>query len=175
MPLKVFFFFLYIYLSTIYFPPQRKLASSKFVWRAKLLHWQLSVQFKTTSHKALSKRPENLHDAIFRLRSHGSEYAYCRASNFRFKRLPNWLSSNCMYLLPLPVKPTNLNYMEGKEHRIPSNIHFAYIFEARNGKKKKNNFLLKREETFALRPGAFKFSYVSMKANLISINQNFVL
>ena len=149
------FFGGYIYLSTIYSPRQRKLASSKFVWRAKLLYWQLSVQFKTTSHKALSKRPENLHDAIFRLRSHGSEYAYCRASNFRFKRLPNWLSSNCMYLLPLPVKPTSLNYMEGKEHRIPSNIHFAYIFEARNGKKKnkKNNFLLKKEVTFALSQG----------------------
>lgn len=81
-----------------------------------------------------------------------------------------------MYLLPLPVKPTILNYMEGKEHQIPSNIHFAYIFEARNGKKKtQKTFLLKKEVTFALRPGAFKFSYVSMKANLISINQNFVL
>lgn len=55
-----------------------------------------------------------------------------------------------MYLLPLPVKPTSLNYMEGKEHRIPSNIHFAYIFEARNGKK---NFLLKKEVTFALGQG----------------------
>lgn len=42
-------------------------------------------------------------------------------------------------------------------------------------KKTQKTFLLKKEVTFALRPGAFKFSYVSMKANLISINQNFVL
>ena len=62
--------------------------------------------------------------------------------------------------------------MEGKEHRIPSNIHFAYIFEARNGKKKLS---IKERGNICPRPGAFKFSYVSMKANLISINQNFVL
>lgn len=50
-----------------------------------------------------------------------------------------------MYLLPLPVKPTILNYMEGKEHQIPSNIHFAYIFEARNGKKKNTKNLSIKE------------------------------
>lgn len=62
--------------------------------------------------------------------------------------------------------------MEGKEQQIPPNIHYAYILKKEMEKK---NFFLNKEVKFASWAGAFKFSYVSMKANLISINQNFVL
>lgn len=74
-----------------------------------------------------------------------------------------------MYFTSASQKPTILNYMEGKEHQIPSNIHFAYIFEARN---KKNQNLSIKERGNICPQASFQVLMSPMKANLISINQN---
>ena len=72
-----------------------------------------------------------------------------------------------MYLSPLPIKPTSLKYVYGRKR---TKILPVYIL-----KKEWKNKILEKEVKFALRPEVFRFLFLSMKANLISINHGFVL